>query len=287
MALDFPTSPEIGDTHVTAGTKYTWTGDRWMGRAYSLEIPYPIYDTDVQIKGDKGTQADVNQALTLAQANQVQNLEQAQGTKSRGYWTHHGGPLPPDGAPGWNMFYMRDAEDQRTQDFCNAKSVLVHAMGSQITDLTGNVILGAAEVGDELIIQDMEDVDGGAYVVTSVDTVEPEGEDYTGSYATLGVEPMGEFVRGSVGPAETCVLKLKKSSATPVVEGEYLPLSGGTVTGPTTFDCPTMVKWDAASDNSYPFSVYGGGKWSFRSGSPKEWSRSLARPRSTSPAVLL
>ena len=231
MALDFPTSPEIGDTHVTAGTKYTWTGDRWMGRAYSLEIPYPIYDTDVQIKGDKGTQADFNQALTLAQANQVQNLEQAQGTKSRGYWTHHGGPLPPDGAPGWNMFYMRDAEDQRTQEFDNAKSVLIHAMGSQITDLTGNVILGAAEVGDELIIQDMEDVDGGAYVVTSVDTVEPEGEDYTGSYATLGVEPLGEFIRGSVGPAETCVLKLKKSGAAPVVEGEYLPLDGGSMKG--------------------------------------------------------
>ena len=104
-------------------------------------------------------------------------------------------------------------------------------MGSQITDLTGNVILGAAEVGDELIIQDMEDVDGGAYVVTSVDTVEPEGEDYSGSYATLGVEPLGEFTRGSVGPAETCVLKLKKSSAAPVIEGDYLPLSGGAIAG--------------------------------------------------------
>ena len=47
---------------------------------------------------------------------------------------------------------------------------------------------------------------------------------------------------------------------------EYLPLTGGTVTGPTTFDCPTMVKWDAASSNSYPFSVYGGDKWAFRVG---------------------
>ena len=47
---------------------------------------------------------------------------------------------------------------------------------------------------------------------------------------------------------------------------EYLPLDGGTVTGPTTFDCPTMVKWDKASSNSYPFSVYGGDKWSFRVG---------------------
>ena len=42
---------------------------------------------------------------------------------------------------------------------------------------------------------------------------------------------------------------------------DYLKLSGGTITGPTTFDCPTMVKWDEASSNSYPFSVYGGDKW--------------------------
>ena len=47
---------------------------------------------------------------------------------------------------------------------------------------------------------------------------------------------------------------------------DYLKLSGGTITGPTTFDCPTMVKWDEASSNSYPFSVYGGDKWTFRVG---------------------
>ena len=47
---------------------------------------------------------------------------------------------------------------------------------------------------------------------------------------------------------------------------DYLKLTGGTITGPTTFDCPTMVKWDEASANSYPFSVYGGDKWAFRVG---------------------
>ena len=48
---------------------------------------------------------------------------------------------------------------------------------------------------------------------------------------------------------------------------DYLPLSGGTVTGPTTFDCPTMVEWKGATSNSYPFSVAGGGDWAFRVGS--------------------
>ena len=67
---------------------------------------------------------------------------------------------------------------------------------------------------------------------------------------------------GSVAPAEI----VTKAVATFAPEDEYLPPTGGTVTGPTTFDCPTMVKWDKASSNSYPFSVYGGDKWAFRVG---------------------
>ena len=43
MALDFPSNPEVGDTHETAGTVYTWTGDRWLARSYQLEYPVPIY----------------------------------------------------------------------------------------------------------------------------------------------------------------------------------------------------------------------------------------------------
>ena len=46
---------------------------------------------------------------------------------------------------------------------------------------------------------------------------------------------------------------------------EYLPLTGGTVTGPTTLTAPPWSS-DAASSNSYPFSVYGGDKWAFRVG---------------------
>ena len=43
MSLDFPSNPETGDTWESAGNVYTWTRDRWIARAYTLEYPVPIY----------------------------------------------------------------------------------------------------------------------------------------------------------------------------------------------------------------------------------------------------
>ena len=71
MALDFPSEPKVGQTHYTAGTKYTWTGDRWMGRAYSLSIPYPIYTTDVLVAEEEspGLRADPTDLKTQRDIN--------------------------------------------------------------------------------------------------------------------------------------------------------------------------------------------------------------------------
>ena len=135
------------------------------------------------------------------------------------------------------------------------------------------MVLGAAKVGDKLIIQDLADRDGCSYTITSLEEHEPVDGDYTKAYAIYGVEPDPVYCIGSVAPAEIVAIKLKSGSAEVT---DFLPLK--TVTGaltvegkfqsngPTTFDCPTMVKWDAASSNSYPFSVYGGEKWAFRVG---------------------
>ena len=123
-------------------------------------------------------------------------------------------------------------------------------------------MLGVGKVGDKLTIQDLADRDGCKYTITSVELHEPDGDDYSKAYAVYGVEPDPMYCVGSVSPAEIVSIRLASGE-----EGEeYLPLAGGTVAGPTTFDCPTMVKWDKASANSYPFSVYGGEKWAFRVG---------------------
>ena len=228
-----------------------------MGRAVNND------DHDIEVvsrdNANYATKTSV-EAVAFAMVNQIQSMEAAQGTKSKGKWAHHGGPLPDTGIPAESQFWMADSEGDKTQEYCEAKEIRIHAVG--ISDqLRSNNVLGAAEVGDRLIIQDLIDLDGCEYEITSVDFHDPDGDNYEEAYAVYGVKADDTFCRGSVTPAELVSVRIKSS-----VGSDYLPLSGGTVTGPTTFDCPTMVKWDKASSNSYPFSVYGGGKWAFRVG---------------------
>ena len=228
-----------------------------MGRAVNND------DHDIEVvsrdNANYATKTSV-EAVAFAMVNQIQSMEAAQGTKSKGKWAHHGGPLPDTGIPAESQFWMANDEGTKTQEYCEAKEIRIHAVG--ISDqLRSNNVLGAAAVGDRLIIQDLIDLDGCEYEITSVDFHDPDGDNYEEAYAVYGVKPDDTFCRGSVTPAELVSVRIKSS-----IGGDYLPLSGGTVTGPTTFDCPTMVKWDAASANSYPFSVYGGDKWAFRVG---------------------
>ena len=139
-------------------------------------------------------------ALAAAQTNLTQNLEQAQGTKSRGTWQHHGGPLPEDGAPAVNQFWMSDKDGNKTQDFCDVGIVRINNTGMSAGEKIDNVNLGTAVPGDQLLIQDLQDLDGCSYVIVSVED--------KGDYAVYGVEPDNTFCRGSVAPAEICTVKL-------------------------------------------------------------------------------
>ena len=295
MSDKYPENPQNGDIVWTEDSdgrivRQTYDGEKWHLAVVTTPETAVLTRNVIAThpSGGLNTQEAINQqldvsirsietrttALAAAQTNLTQNLEQAQGTKSRGTWQHHGGPLPEDGAPGVTLFWMSDEDGNKTQEFCAVKTVRINNTGMGAGERVDNVHLGAAVPGDQLLIQDLQDLDGCSYVIVSV---EDKGE-----YAIYDVEPDNTYCRGSVTPAEICTVKLKKPVGTFAPEGdEYLPLSGGTVTGPTTFDCPTMVKWDAASSNSYPFSVYGGGKWSFRvgeNGDVKIFGRPIIEP---------
>ena len=322
MALDFPSNPEVGETYETAGNLYTWTGDRWMARAYTLEYPVPIYtnmvlttprDPDPELAGVVAaepeileTQEQVNDLLADAAKAIAKNAERvadavdfSQNTIGKGYWAHQ---IPPNEAelyPRPGEFWTNDNETGFGQ---------ITEFKFNDTGLPGSNDPGSLEgtkIGDYLLVQCNGTNDFGYYVVTSLE-VENVGNQI---FRTLGVKlfrdarfkgTSTEGVRHTVSslrPVYTIV-----ADEQPVVStrgllwyresddhlfisnygdgfvgdgpqwtdltagGDYLPLSGGTVTGPTTFDCPTMVKWDGATSNSYPFSVYGGDKWTFRVG---------------------
>ena len=277
----FPDTPFDGEQVIETtgeGAIRVWTYSKpkneWTYEDYvTAPAGQVVYTDQVMDRQGTTTQSQINVASAATASATQQNVDEIQGTKSKGTWQFMGGVVPDDGVPPENQFWLTDAEGDRTQEFCEAAFVRIHALGNQNSKTRDRVVLGAAKVGDKLIIQDLADRDGCSYTITSLEEHEPVDGDYTKAYAIYGVEPDPVYCIGSVAPAEIVAIKLKSGSAEVT---DFLPLSSGTVTGaltvegkfqsngPTTFDCPTMVKWDAASSNSYPFSVYGGEKWAFR-----------------------
>ena len=280
----FPDTPFDGEQVIEStgeGAIRVWTysqpKNEWTYEDYvTAAADQVVYTDQVMDRQGTTTQSQINVASAATASATQQNVDEIQGTKSKGTWQFMGGVVPDDNVPPENQFWLTDADGDRTQEFCEAAFVRIHALGNQNSKTRDRVVLGAAQVGDRLIIQDLGDRDGCSYTITSVEEHEPVDGDYTKAYAVYGVEADPVYCIGSVAPAEIVAIKLKSGSLEG--GGDFLPLSGGTITGAlnvdgnlkafhaTTFDCPTMVHWKAASSNSYPFSVWGGDKWAFRVG---------------------
>ena len=243
-----------------------------VGSELGLTGEYVVYTDQIKERGSGLTQAQINIASASAQNVVTQNVDAVQGTKSKGTWQFHGGPIPDDGVPAENQFWLADAEGVRTQDFCNASFVRIHSLGNQGSNVTKDrVVLGTGEVGDKLIIQDLFDGDGCKYTITSVELHDPDGEDYTKAYALYGVEADETYCYGSVAPAEIVSIRL---AAGPTDSGEslgdFLPLTGGTISGQLSVAGNLSVQGDVlfpfARDKAFRvydvqggqvFSVYG------------------------------
>ena len=215
--VNYPTLTTQMDVNQLVGSELGLTGE------------YVVYTDQIKERGSGLTQAQINMASASAQTAVTQNVEEIQGTKSKSTWQFHGGPLPDDGVPAINQFWMADKENERTQEFCEAAFIRIHALGAQGQVTRDRVELGSAVVGDRLIIQNLADTDGCSYTITSVEEHGPVDGDYTKSYALYGVEPDPTYCIGTVSPAEIVSIKLK--SAPTEGGGDYLPLTGGTVTG--------------------------------------------------------
>lgn len=191
------------------------------------DVNYYLNDKGSPVEGDYATKQQV-QALAMAMVNSVQAMESAQGVKTKGKWAHHGGPLPESGIPAESQFWMADGEGNKTQEYCEAAVIRIHAIG--ISDpYRDNNVLGAAEVGDLLIIQDLVDLDGCQYEITSVESHDPVDGNYENAYAIYGVKPDETFCRGTLSPAELVSVRIKTAFSSE--GGDYLPLTGGGMTG--------------------------------------------------------
>jgi hypothetical protein len=275
--ITFPDNPTDGQAVVDksdGNTIVIWTynaaENQWNAEQYGAVGAAHVTYTDQVVDRQASTnQSQINVAVGATASATQQNVDEIQGTKSKGTWQFHGGPLPDDGVPAVNQFWLADKEDQRTQEFCEAAFVRIHALGNQKQVTRDRVELGSAVVGDKLIIQNLADADGCSYTITSVEEHGPVDGDYTQAYALYGVEPDPLYCIGSVSPAEIVAIKLK-SAPTEGGGGDFLPLSGGSITGQLSVAGNLSVQGDVlfpfAKDKAFRvydvqggqvFSVYG------------------------------
>ena len=183
MALDFPSNPEVGDTHETAGNAYTWTGNRWMARAYTLEYPVPIY-TNMVLTTPKDqafgqpvasepqvldTQEKVNDFIAgvaekgLKATNRaVDQIDFLQNSVGKGTWIRMDGLLGPDETPGPGEFWADSTE------FREVKQLVFNDSG--LPGLTNPGTLEGTRVGDYLTIQTNDTNSFGQYVIKEMAT---------------------------------------------------------------------------------------------------------------------
>ena len=266
----FPDHPHDGEQVVESrgdGAVRIWTYNQakneWTYEDYTTAPEGTTVFTDQVIDRGSGIpQTTINTATAATASATQQNVDEIQGTKSKGTWQFHGGPIPDDGVPAVNQFWLADKEDQRTQEFCEAAFVRIHALGNQNKVTRDRVELGRAVVGDKLIIQNLADTDGCSYTITSVEEHGPADGDYTKAYALYGVEPDPLYCIGSVAPAEIVSIKLK-SAPTEGGGGDFLPLSGGSITGQLSvagsFNCQGGALFPFAKDKGLlVYDVMGG-----------------------------
>ena len=181
MAIDFPPNPETGDIYETAGTVYTWAGDRWVARSYQLEYPVPIYTnmvlttpkdqgTELTAEGEiLETQEQVNDLLASAAnavaratsraADQVDFLQNSVG---KGTWLTGEGVVDDDDYPGPGEFWANGTEFNAITKF--------KFNDSGLPGFTNPGTLEGSRVGDYLTVQTNDNNSFGQYVIKGLVT---------------------------------------------------------------------------------------------------------------------
>ena len=245
MAL-FPTDAKDGQLlEADNGVYYVYDEYKNVWKSNNV---VPKWADQVFIRGvDNQTQQnvnDTNQEVNAKVGNVAtatnQLLDVAFDVKTRGVWIYQGGAVAPDDPPvGLQRFLMTDAEGNKTQDYSEATSLTIHAMGAGQLD---QVSIGETELGDLITIQNSSDLGGGSYIVTGIEEFHNDNPDeLTETYAIYTVTADSRRCSGSVATEEKAVIRIIPQQAVPAFEDEYLPLTGGEITGRLDVTGPVFV----------------------------------------------
>ena len=245
MAL-FPTDAKDGQLlEADNGVYYVYNKGK---NAWQSNNVVPKWADQVFIRGvDNQTQQnvnDTNQEVNAKVGNVAtatnQLLDVAFDVKTRGVWIYQGGAVAPDDPPvGLQRFLMTDAEGNKTQEYSEAASLTIHAMGAGQLD---QVSIGETDLGDLITIQNSSDLGGGSYIVTGIEEFHNDNPDeLTETYAIYTVTADSRRCSGSVATEEKAVIRIIPQQAVPAFEDEYLPLTGGEITGRLDVTGPVFV----------------------------------------------
>ena len=235
MAL-FPTDAKDGEIFAAAnGKNYVYQGEKNVWQSTDC---VPKWADQVYIRGiDNTTQQnvnDTNQEVNVKVGNVAtatnQLLDVAFDVRCRGIWIYQGGAVAPGDPPvGLQRFLMTDAEGNKTQEYSEAASLTIHAMGAGQLD---KISIGETELGDLITIQNSRDLGGGSYIVTAIEEFHNDNPDeLTETYAVYTVAADAKRCSGSVAAEEKAVIRIIPQQAVPALEDEYLPLTGGSMKG--------------------------------------------------------
>ena len=111
---------------------------------------------------------------------------------------------------------MTDAEGNKTQEYSEAASLTIHAIGAGQLD---KISIGETEIGDLITIQNSSDLGGGSYIVTAIEEFHNDNPDeLTETYAVYTVTADTKRCGGSVATEEKAVIRIIPQQAVPALE---------------------------------------------------------------------
>ena len=191
-----------------------------------------LYEDNIRLRGQEGTQADLNlknkevtAAAIVGLRGDQQFVENVLGVKMRGVWEHQGGAgsTVKGVEPGFFKMY----EDQgfsnpvRTQDYQDVQQIWVSVDSLGVGDYVRNS--QEFQKGDVVTINETRTQSGGAYRITHV-RVDWESEDQ-GEFYVMNLDPIEGAQYGSIDSGGQVTIRVTPCATS------YLPLSGGKVNG--------------------------------------------------------
>ena len=227
MAL-FPTDAKDGEIFAADnGKNYVYQEEKNVWQSTDC---VPKWSDQVYIRGvvnrTQQNVNDTNQEVNVKVGNVAtatnQLLDVAFDVRCRGIWIYQGGAVAPGDPPvGLQRFLMTDAEGEKTQEYSEAASLTIHAIGAGKLD---KISIGETEVGDLITIQNTTDLGGGSYIVTAVEEFAGDNPDeLTETYAVYTVVADTKRCSGSIATEEKAVIRIIPQQAVPAFEdSEYL-----------------------------------------------------------------